>query len=193
MRGMEESLLQRAPRWRQTGAALVDMAWLGGLWWLARSRGWVRDGGRAAQLLGLPGDPLREQLRSPGQLVLGTLTVDRRTGRRVTLWRTLAVIAAGAASQELTRRLRPADSAEREHAQETYFAEIQAIMRRHPQASPERDAELQAAGERHRMDAPSLARSIVPGLAVGMLTARLRRRLAPTVEVLARPRADHNP
>jgi hypothetical protein len=182
---MDDASLAKAAAWRRTGATLIDAAVLGGLWWLVRSRGWVRDGGRAARLLALPGDPLREQLRSPGQLVLGTLTVDRRTGRRVAVWRTLGVIAAGAASEELTRRLRPAEDPAPERDNEAYFAEMQAIMRRHPQASPEREAELQDLYGRHRLAVPNLPRAILPGLAVGLLTSRLRRRLAPTVEVLA--------
>jgi hypothetical protein len=185
---MDEGFGDRAPRWRRSGANLVDAALLGGLWWLARSRGLVRDGSRAARLLALPGDPLREQLRSPGQLLLGTLTVDRRTGRRVALWRTAAVLAAGAASEELTRRLRGPEAPERERDNEAYFAEMQAIMRRHPQASPEREAELQDLYGRHRRAMPSLPRLIAPSLAVSLVSSRLRRRLAPTVEVLARGR-----
>ncbi len=59
-------------------------------------------------------------------------------------------------------------------------------MRRHPQATPEREAELQAAYARHRLAVPSLPRTVAPSLVAGVLNARLRRRLAPTVEVLAR-------
>ena len=185
------SSMDRAPIWRRTGANLIDAALLGGLWWLARSRGWVRDGGRVARLLALPGDPLREQLRSPGQRLLGTATVDPRTGGRLAVWRTVAIVAAGAAAQELTRRLEPVTSDEQQRRRDAYVSEMTAIMARHPQPSPERDAERRSLEERH--PAPSLLRAAAPPIAAGVLTTRLRRRLAPTVEVLAQRRSDHSP
>ena len=193
MVSMDHGPYARAPAWRRSGANLIDAACLGGLWWLARSRGWVRDGGRAARLIAAPGDPLREQLRSPGQLLLGTYTVDRRTGGRVALWRTLAVIAAGAAGREITRRLEPASGDKDARERDAFVTEMQAIMARHPQASPERAAELRALDQRQHGVVPSMLRAIAPSLAVGLLTTRLRRRLAPTVEVLARRRRDHSP
>ncbi len=186
MRGMDGLRTERAPRWRQTGAALVDMAWLGGLWWLARSRGWVREGGPLARVLAAPGDILREQLRSPGQRLLGTRTVDRRTGRRVALWRTLVLMGAGTAAQEAARRLAPVETPDGEREREAFREEMQAIMRRHPQASPQRDAERDALMARH--PGPDFARTLAPVLLTGLLTTRLRRRLAPTVEILARGR-----
>jgi hypothetical protein len=129
---------------------------------------------------------LREQLRSPGQRLLGTQTVDRRTGRRLALWRTLVVVGSRAAGAEVTRRLQPVRTPELDREREAAGAEIAEIMRRHPQASPAREAELQAAHTRHRHTAPSLPRAVAPSLVVGLLTARLHRRLAPTAEVLAR-------
>ena len=110
---------------------------------------------------------LREQLRSPGQRLLGTITVDRRTGRRVALWRTLAVAGARAAAAELTRRLEPAQTPEREREREAANAEVAQIMRRHPQASPEREAELMAAYRRHSEVTPSLPRVLAPSLVAG--------------------------
>jgi hypothetical protein len=175
----------KAPAWRRTGANLVDMALFGGLFWLARSRGLARENSVVARFMGLPVEVLREQLRSPGQRLLGTHTVDRRTGRRVALWRTLALIGARAAGAELTRRLEPVRTPELEREREAANAEVTDIMRRHPQASPEREAELQAAYARHSHTTPSLPRAVAPSLVVGLVTTRLRRRLAPTVEVLA--------
>ncbi len=178
----------KAPAWRRTGANLVDMAVFGGLFWLARSRGIAREGTPVARLMSVPVEVLREQLRSPGQRLLGTITVDRRTGRRLALWRTALLIATRAGATELTRRLEPVRTPDLDREREAAGAEISDIMRRHPQATPEREAELQAAYARHRLTAPSLPRTIAPSLVAGVLNSRLRRRLAPTVEVLARGR-----
>jgi len=175
----------KAPSWRRIGANLIDMAVFGGLWWFARQQGWVREGTVRARLMAVPGELLREQLRSPGQRVLGTITVDRRTGRRLALWRTLALVAARAAAAELTRRLEPLHTPELEREREAANTELAEIMRRHPQASPEREAELQAAYARHSHATPSLPRAVAPSLVTGLVTTRLRRRLAPTIEVLA--------
>jgi hypothetical protein len=173
----------KAPAWRRTGANLVDIAVFGGLFWLARSRGVARDGTVVARLMSLPIDVLREQLRSPGQRLLGTITVDRRTGGRLSLWRTLLLIAVRAGGAELTRRLEPVRTPDLEREREAAGAEISDIMRRHPQATPEREAELHAAYARHRLALPSLPRTVLPSLIAGVLNARLRRRLAPTIEV----------
>ena len=135
----------KAPAWRRTGANLVDMAVFGGLFWLARSRGIARAGTPVARLMSVPVEVLREQLRSPGQRLLGTITVDRRTGRRLALWRTALLIATRAGATELTRRLEPARTPDLDREREAAGAEISDIMRRHPQATPEREAELQAA------------------------------------------------
>ena len=188
---MDDAAFSKAPLWRRTGANLIDAGLLGGLWWLARSRGIVREGGTVARLMAVPGDILREQLRSPGQRLLGTRTVDRRTGRRLALWRTFAVMGAGVAGQALSRRLGPAETPEREREREAFSAEMEAIMRRHPQSSAERDAEREALFARY--PSTNFARALAPGVISGLLTSRLRRRLAPTVEVLARGSADHSP
>src|SRR5947209_5450234 len=92
----------KAPAWRRTGANLADAAFFGALFWLARSRGLAREGSAGARLMAVPVEVLREQLRSPGQRLLGTRTVDRRTGTRVALWRTLALGGSRVAAAELT-------------------------------------------------------------------------------------------
>ena len=163
------------------------MAVFGGLLWLARSRGLARRG---------PSSPGSWRCRSkccsssarPARGCSARRTVDRRTGRRLALWRTLALIGARAAGAELTRRLEPVRTPELDREREAAGAEIGDIMRRHPQATPEREAELRAAHARHSTAMPSLPRTIAPSLAVGVITTRLRRRLAPTVEVLASER-----
>jgi len=176
----------KAPTWRRTGANLFDMAFFGALFWAARSRGLAREGSVGARLIAIPLEVLREQLRSPGQRLLGTKTVDRRTGRRLALWRTLVVVGARAAGTEVARRLQPVQTPELDREREAAGREIADIMRRHPQASPERESELQAAYARQRRIAPSLPRAIAPPLIAGLVTTRLHRRLAPTAEVLAR-------
>jgi hypothetical protein len=183
----------KPPVWRRAGANLIDMAFTGSVWWLARSRGWAREGAAGSRLMAIPGNLLREQVRSPGQWLFGTLTVDRRTGRRLALWRTIAVFGSRLAGAQITRRLEPARTPELEREREAARAEMGEIMRRHPQATPERDAELAAAHDRHRLILPSLPRAVAPSLVVGLLTTRLSRRLAPTVEILARERSDHSP
>jgi hypothetical protein len=187
----------RAPGWRRGAATLVDVAVLGALWRLAERNNWLREARRMGRLVAVPGDLLREQVRSPGQRLLGLRTVDRRTGRRVALWRTLLIAGQGIAGQELARRLRPElGSAERERQREAFTTEMQAIMQRHPEASPEREAERRALFERYPpggFGSPELLRAIGPALAVGLVNRRLRRHLAPTVEVLDRARGPHSP
>ena len=60
---------------------------------------------------------MRTQIASPGERLSGVRTVDRRTGRRVALWRTLLLVTVRAAGAELVRRSRPAaGELERERA-----------------------------------------------------------------------------
>jgi hypothetical protein len=179
---------ERAPRWRRTAAGLVDGAAFGGLWWLARRRELVSDDGPAARLFAVSRELLRQQLRTPGQLLVGTRSVDRRTGARVAPWRTLVLVGVGAAGQELIRRLAPKETPERRRAQRELAAETHEVFRRYPQASTERDEALREVSSRYPRGSvsPSVVRAVGPTLAVGLLNTRLHRRLAPTVEVLAR-------
>lgn len=184
-----------APRWRQTGSGLIDVGVLAGLRWLAR-RGELTGAEKLiTRAAGTGQRVLREQLRSPGQLLLGTRTVDRRTGRRVALWRTLALAGVGVASRELVRRLAPFEGPERRRAQAAFASESHEIYARHPQASPEREAALRELYRRHPPGSVSAdpVRIFLPPLLAGLLGAGLRRRLAPTVEVLARGGRDHRP
>ncbi len=105
---MGDELYERAPRWREGLAGVVDVSLMGGFA-LLRSRG-VRPVEAAARLRWLryiPADAVREQIPSPGQLLLGIRTVDRRTGRRVALWRTLLLLGTAAGGQQIARRLSP--------------------------------------------------------------------------------------
>jgi hypothetical protein len=181
--------LVRAPRWRSTLAGLVDAALLAGVAWAFRGR--VRDpaGSRALALLGSAGEFAREQLASPGQRLLGVRTVDRRTGRRIQLWRTGLLLGASVAGQQLTARLRPA-ALQEDPAREGFLTELREIHERHPVDSPELAAERHALYQRHTVSlhGPDLMRAVGVSTAVALLNRRLRRRVAPTVEVLARRR-----
>jgi hypothetical protein len=187
---MADRSYARAPGWRQMGARLVDMSMLAALTWPGRSRPLVRPGGPLSRLLSSSREVVSEQLRTPGQLLFGTRTVDRRTGSRVELWRSLVLSGLEVLAGELTRRLAVPVKPEQQREREDFFIEMQEIMRRYPQASPERDAARSELLARHPpaivSSGSSLVRVLVPSLLVGLVNNRLRRRLAPTVEVLAR-------
>jgi hypothetical protein len=69
---------------------------------------------------------------------------------------------------------------------------MNAIFKRHPSGSPEREAELRALSERHRVP-NSLIRAARPALVTGLVNRRLRRHLAPTRQILVRAREPHSP
>jgi hypothetical protein len=157
-----------------------------------------RPDGRAAAtlalgVLGPSSDLVRQQLGSPGQRVLGLRTVDRRTGERVARSRTLLLVALGIADQALAARQKPGPDPQLEAEQERFRSEIAAIHERHRDDPAARDAALRRAYEQRpgpvKID---LAHLPVPRLAVVLLAAIARRRLAPTTEVLVRPRP-HSP
>src|SRR5262249_39383571 len=120
--------------------------------------------------------------------LLGVRTVDQRTSGRVALWRTLALFAVAATGQLLVRRLAPSEpSPEEQHERERLWREVGDVHRRHPLDMQAREA------ERGRLFAEpparvqvEMLRAIGPTVAVGLLNAGLRRRLAPTREVLSR-------
>jgi len=179
----------RAPHWRRAGAALLDAAAFGGLWWLLRRRELIESDGPAARVyLAVPHDLVRQGVRTPGELALGTRTVDKRTGTRVAPWRTLVLAGVSVGSHELTRRLAGYDAPERTREQRAYGIESYEIFQRYPQASAEREAALRELSARYprRFVSPGAARAMAAPLVVGLVNSRLRRRLAPTVEVLAR-------
>ncbi len=190
---MDRAEITPAPRWRSRAAGLFDAAVLGGVAWASRGRLQSARGRATLSLLMSGAESAREQLGSPGQRLLGVRTVDRRTGARVALWRTALLLGAGAAGQMLTRRLQPAPGFERDR--EDFLTEINDIHRRHPHDSPERDAERQALYRRHQVpvEPRQLLRAVGAGVAVSALNRRLRRRLAPTVEIRVRGRRDHSP
>jgi hypothetical protein len=191
--------IRPAPRVRRMLAGALDAALVAGGTWLWRRR--QAGGGenpRAARwtaVLEPATQSVREQLRSPGQLLLGLRTVDRRTGRRLELWRTLVLLGVGVARPILMRHLSPLQlTPEQERDRSGFLDELNAIQERHPDDESAREAERQRLFARQHNQLPDiLRRTAVPALALGLLNSRLRRRLAPTTEVLAEAREDHNP
>ncbi len=184
MSGIE---IETAPRWRSGLAGLVDAALGAGVVWLARDRLRTRPARTALSLLA-PGSALvREQLASPGQRLLGTRTVDRRTGRRVELWRTLALLGATAGAELLQRSLQPGDDPVGDEWNRSFAAEMKAIDERYRSDPARRDAEFRRAALEHGPASvvPTIARVAAVGIAISSARRRLRRRLAPTVEVRA--------
>src|SRR5947209_1105985 len=199
MSGMTSTEISAAPRSRRALAGLADVAIVGGVAWLSRRRAGssTRSGkARWAPLFGPSGEAVREQLGSPGQRLFGVRTVDRRSGRRVELWRTLVLLGTGVGGQLLMRRLTPiGQTPEQERERERFMEELRAVNERHPAGAPERDAELSALMPRHPGPiAVNPSRAMAASLAVGLINNRLRRRLAPTTEVpVRRRRGSHSP
>ena len=178
-------------------AGALDAALLGGATWLwrQRRRGEGTRATRSMPPLELAAESLRQQLRSPGQLLLGTRTVDRRTGRRLELWRTLVLLGVGVARWMLMRRLTPPQlTPAQERDRNGFLEELNAIQVRNPDDAVARDAERRRLLERQHNPFPDVLRhTAAPMLAIGLLNSRLRRRLAPTTEVLAARREPHKP
>lgn len=188
---MSDASYVSAPRWRRTLASLFDASLIAAVAWVVRTR--AADPKEAAARLSwmrfVPAEAIREQLRTPGQRLLGVRTVDRRTGRRVAPWRTALLVAVASGGQAAVRRFAqdPAGP-ERERESRIISEELDEIRLRAPNAEAQR-AEMAAVFERHKRPAGRDAgRALAAALVVPLLTARLRRRLAPTVEVLARGR-----
>jgi hypothetical protein len=180
-------------------AGALDAALLGGATWLWRqSQGGGGENARAGRwmpVLEPAVQALREQLRSPGQMLLGLRTVDRRTGRRLELWRTLVLLGVGVARPMFVRRLAPPRlTPEQERERSGFLDELNAIQARHPDDALAREAERRQLFERQHNQVPDiLRRTAAPMLVLGLLNNRLRRRLAPTTEVLAEGREPHSP
>jgi hypothetical protein len=190
---MARAEISPAPGWRRTLAGLVDVAIALGMAWRRRPRvgsAAVSGQNRSAALSRPVAELVREQLGSPGQRLLGVRTVDRRTGRRVELWRTLVLFGAGVGGQLLARRLTPAlQTPEQKRQRELFMEELKALNERHPVGSRERDSEMSALMERQPgQGGTTPLRTIGPSLAFGLVNSALRRRLARTTEVLVRPR-----
>ena len=148
---MPEPSYARAPQWRILLAGRVDVAIAGALGRAIQARVGRRALRPVATLRSPMEELVREQIGSPGQLLLGVRTVDRRTGSRLALRRSLVVFASASGRSLLRGRLLPG-------------------------------------GSEHRR-----AVRVLAPIAAGVASRRLRRRVAPTVQVLAGGRPDHNP
>jgi hypothetical protein len=133
---------------------------------------------------------LGEQLATPGDWIMGVRTVDKRTGARIALWRTLTVALVRIAARRLARQLRPRPviPTDMERRQRS---EIEAIEQRHRDDEEARNAALMRHYSEHRVNpSAGLWRVLAGGLGSVLVNRVVRRRLAPTVVIDAR---DHNP
>jgi hypothetical protein len=185
-----------APVWRRTAAVAIDVALTAGLERVLRRRA-----GRPARwhdvrasemhlipLVGPSSELVREQIRSPGQRLLGIGTVDSRTGARLALWKSLLFAALSAAGRTIIRRAAlAATSPERMRERQRFMREWEAISARHAEDSEARDAARDELTERYR-GVSDVRGCVGPVVAVGLVSNLLRRRLAPTTEIAVRAR-----
>jgi hypothetical protein len=182
---------EAAPRTRKALAAAIDA--LPALAAVARARlgGHERAEGktgaeRLLPLLGPQSAIVRQQLGSPGQRIAGIRIVDRRTGRRLPLWRTVTLLGLESGSAALRRELKAGPPPMLDSERKRIEREVKEIHERH---ADDPGALMAALREHHEHNPPTgidLNRLLWLPLALGLLTSRLRRRLAPTVVVRAR-------
>jgi hypothetical protein len=179
-----------APRWRRLLAGAIDAAPLIGVAWALRRPGRLGVfAPRGLRLLGSAAELARTHLRSPGQRLLGLRTVHTRSGGRPSVRRSLALLAVRTAGELLVRRATRNAGAVLEGQQQRLRLEMEEIERRHagnPDAKEAAVRELFEGSRLGALDTRGMLRAIAPGFAMGQLNHRLRRRLLPTTEVLAR-------
>jgi hypothetical protein len=187
--------LTPAPRGRRTLGGIIDAATIGGasilytIWTRRGARGaGGRLGGRWQQrVLNSVTALVYQQLGSPGAWILGLRTVDSRTGRRLALWRSLAVVLAAAAIQELRGRAFGVRTASPPVDQAEIAREMQAIRDAHPDDPDARNhAMMSFYRERKAGVAFSGPRALAGIVGATLANQWLRRRLAPTVVVSRR-------
>lgn len=189
-----------APRALRTLAGLIDAAVLGLLAALYLRRIWRRGPGadgalkhlpQRARPFGLGVSVIGEQLGTPGGWIVGLRTVDRRTGRRLALWRTLAVALLGLLAQVARRRLLPTPPTMSESEHEEFGRELRAIEEAYP-GDGRRLAEASSRFYEERRVEVNRRRSLA-AIAPALINIGLRRRLAPTVVVVSPRRLPHSP
>jgi len=135
-----ENDLQRAPGWRRALAGLIDA---GVMTAIRRARRHAGGGSsqrgrqdRAFEAL-LGATPLWERIGTPGGLLMGLRTVDRRTGRPLAPWRVAVLVVGDLGIGELRTRLKssaePTDAPSRARAklgQEVLFVAVGATLLR---------------------------------------------------------------
>jgi hypothetical protein len=191
---MTLAAMTAAPPWRRLLAGLVDGAILAGARWAVR-RGSPRAArGRPSdvlQLLNPTAELVSQQLGSPGQLLLGLRTVDRRTGERALVWRSLLSFGLGAGAQLLFQRVIPVETREHRRERKRVMAGAKLITERHRHDVERRQAELIALYKTSH--APNVLPAMAIMMPVGVVTGWLSRRISPTVEVLSERRRRHSP
>jgi hypothetical protein len=198
--------LQPAPRARKALAGLIDTAVLAlpaALYLLralrasgaerpaARPPGWTRVLTPAVAVLG-------EQVGTPGGWIMGVRTVDRRTGRRLALWRTLTVAFAQVATRVLIRRLTPRPVVPSDDERGQRLREVQAIKDRYADDEGALSAELMRHYAEHQSNVTvKVWPPLLAGVGSTLVIRSLRRRLAPTLVVsrgrAERPASPHSP
>jgi hypothetical protein len=188
--------LERAPFARRLVAGLIDAAVLAlplalyrgararrgdsGLWAGAGPPFWT-------ELLPPVFAVVGEQLGTPGERLTNLRTVDRRTGRRLALWRTLAVALGRLATRQLVRRAVPRPKVPSEEERKRQLAEMDAIRRRHADDPEAANSELMRHYAAHRVDVSVQPWAVLTaGVGSALVNRGLRRRLAPTVVVMHR-------
>jgi hypothetical protein len=188
--------LTPAPRARQTLAGLIDAAVMalptaiyGLRAWRARGTGrpaarppgWMSMLAPASALVG-------EQVGTPGSWIMGVRTVDKRTGSRLALWRTLTVALVHVVTRLLGRRLAPRPEIPTEAERRQRWSEIQAIKERYADDEDALSAELMRHQAERRGDVTvNIWPPVVAGLGSTLVNRAVRRRLAPTLVVSRRP------
>jgi hypothetical protein len=179
-------------------AGLINAAIFGGasaLWLLRNSRNAGVDHmnvQRRLRLFAPAVSVLGEQLGTPGGWIVGLRTVDRRTGRRVALWRTLTVALLKAATEAARRHLMPARPEISESEQEDFKRELRAISERYGDDGMRLQEATKRFYEQRRFE-PNHSRWLAAAVVPALINSRLRRRLAPTVVVVWPPRPPHSP
>jgi|GEM_PF-1624388 hypothetical protein len=185
-----------APRLRKALAGLIDAAVMALPTVLQMRRVWrARETKRPAArqpgwmgMLAPVAAVLGEQVGTPGGWIMGVRTVDRRTGRRLELWRTLTVALVGLATRLLTRRLTPRPSLPSEAEQRERTREVQAIKERYADDEDALHAEMMRHYTENRVNVTAnFWPPLVAGLASALVNRTVRRRLAPTLVVLRAP------
>jgi hypothetical protein len=194
-----------APRALRTLAGLIDAAVFGLLAALYLRRMWRRGPGadgdlkdlpRRTRPLGLAVSVIEEQLGTPGGWIVGLRTVDLRTGRRLALWRTLAVAITRLVTEAASRRLVPAPPSIPVSEREEFGRELRAIEEAYPGDGGRLAEASSRFDERHRVEMKQsrwLSRWLLAVVVPALINRRLRRHVAPTVVVVSPRRLTHSP
>ncbi len=195
--------LEAAAGWRKGLAGVIDAGIPMAVAYARRRRrpahGKGSSGGGIGEAIGgvLARSALIERMGSPGQRLMGLRTVDRRTGRPVTLRRATLLTGLGVGVTVARARLRapsPAsDSPERQRAGEELRREVRELREQHAREPEALEAAMM---ELYRRRAPAVrlgGGKLIAGVGLQFLVGRVRRRVAPTEVVRSRRPDPHSP